>query len=260
MSDLKSVVRELVAANRILAHEGVVDAYGHVSVRHPTNKDHFLLSRSRSPELVEQGDIMEFDLKGNVIGKDNRPPYLERFIHAAVYAARPDVGAVVHGHARVLIPFTITSLVMRPVFMTADEFGDRVPVWDIRDKFGDGTDMLIVNMEQGDDLARAFGDDAQVVLLRGHGFVGAGRSANHLIRVCRALLENAAIQLESMRFGPLNELTPNEIKARRTALADDDSPGLMRGFEYDATQAGLADLLKRRAEIKAQVHNSGDGA
>ena len=89
MSAVELALIDLVIANRVLARIGAVDAYGHVSVRHPTNKDHFLLSRSRSPELVEQGDIMEFDLKGNVIGKDNRPPYLERFIHAAVYAAVP---------------------------------------------------------------------------------------------------------------------------------------------------------------------------
>lgn len=256
MSSAELAVIDLVIANRVLARIGAVDAYGHVSVRHPDNPERFLLSRSRSPELVDENDIMEFDLDGNVVGRDNRPAYLERFIHAGVYAARSDVNAVVHGHARVLIPFTIADLVMRPVFMTADEIGAHVPVWDIRDKFGDATDMLITNMEQGADLAAALGKEDRVVLLRGHGFVAAGRSASQLIRACRALLDNAAAQLEAMPFGPLKELTAGEIAARRAALADDDSPGLMRGFEYDAVQAGLSQLLQRRAAIKAKAHGA----
>ena len=218
--------------------------------------ERFLLSRSRSPEFVDESDIMEFGLDGKVVGRDNRPPYLERFIHAGLYAARPDVNAVVHGHARVLIPFTIADIVMRPVFMTADEIGPHVPVGDIRDKFGESTDMLITNMDHGTDLARAFGADDRVVLLRGHGFVAAARSASQLIRVGRALLDNAASQLEAMRFGSLNELTAGEIAARRASLADDDSPGLMRGFEYDAIQAGLSHLLDRRAALKGQARGA----
>ena len=163
---------DLVIANKVLARVGAVDAYGHVSVRHPTDPARFLLSRSRSPELVERDDIMVFNLDGTVHGTDNRPPYLERFIHAAVYEARPDVHAVVHGHPRALLPFTVANLVMRPLFLTADEFGADVPMWDNRDRFGD-TNLLIVDMDQGRDLAHALGQE-RVVLLRGHGFVGAG--------------------------------------------------------------------------------------
>src|ERR1700684_4105710 len=99
MSDLETALRDLVIANRILANEGVVDAYGHVSMRHPTNPEHFLLSRSRSPELVEEGDILEFPLDGKVVGDERRPPYLERFIHGGIYEARPEILAVVHSHA-----------------------------------------------------------------------------------------------------------------------------------------------------------------
>src|SRR3974377_216673 len=100
MSDpLAETRQEVATANRILAHEGVLDAYGHISMRHPERPDRFLLSRSRSPELVEPEDIMEFTLDGNPVGNDNRPPYLERFIHGGVYEARPDVQAVVHSHA-----------------------------------------------------------------------------------------------------------------------------------------------------------------
>jgi ribulose-5-phosphate 4-epimerase/fuculose-1-phosphate aldolase len=244
---------DLVIANRVLARIGAVDAYGHVSVRHPTEPSRFLLSRSRSPRLVDRGDIMQFDLEGGVIGSDNRPPYSERFIHAALYAARTDVHAIAHGHAQVLLPFAVTDVRIRPLFMTADEFGANVPLWDIRTTFGSGTNVLITNMDQARDLASAFGRNDRAVLLRGHGFVAAGRSASQLIRMCKALLENAAVQLEASRLGPLNEMTAEEIEARRRTIgADDDHPSMMRGFEYEAIEAGLEELLRERAELKAR--------
>jgi ribulose-5-phosphate 4-epimerase/fuculose-1-phosphate aldolase len=244
---------DLVIANRVLAQIGAVDAYGHVSVRHPTEPSRFLLSRSRSPRLVDRGDIMQFDLEGGVIGSDNRPPYSERFIHAALYAARTDVHAIAHGHAQVLLPFAVTDVRIRPLFMTADEFGANVPLRDIRTTFGSSTNVLITNMDQARDLASAFGRNDRAVLLRGHGFVAAGRSASQLIRMCKALLENAAVQLEASRLGPLNEMTAEEIEARRRTIgADDDHPSMMRGFEYEAIEAGLEELLRERAELKAR--------
>ncbi|MDF2114900.1 class II aldolase/adducin family protein [Roseiarcaceae bacterium H3SJ34-1] len=243
---------DLVIANRVLAKVGAVDAYGHVSVRNPDNLNEFLLSRSLSPEFVTRDDIMRFDLEGRTLRDDNRPPYLERFIHAAIYKQRPDVHAVVHGHPRPLLPFTVTDLKMRPVFMTADEFGADVPVWDIRDRFGD-TNMLIVNMEQGLDLAACLSGGARVVLVRGHGFIGAGRSASQLIRLCKALLDNAALILEASRFGTIKELTKGELASRQQSVGDDDMPAVMRGFEYDAIQAGCADLMKQRAALKADL-------
>jgi HCOMODA/2-hydroxy-3-carboxy-muconic semialdehyde decarboxylase len=253
MSSLDVALIDLIIANRVLARFGAVDAYGHVSVRHPTEPDRFLLSYSRSPRLVDRGDIMQFDLEGRVVGTDNRPPYLERFIHAALYAARADVHAVAHGHPRVLLPFTVADVRIRPLFMTADEFGANVPTWDIRTAFGPGTNLLIIDMDQGRDLARAFGRDDRVVLLRGHGFVAAGRSASQLIRMCKALLDNAAVQLEASRLGPLKEMTAQEIDARRRTIGtDDDHPSMMRGFEYEAVEAGLQDLLRERAELKAR--------
>jgi ribulose-5-phosphate 4-epimerase/fuculose-1-phosphate aldolase len=253
MSSLDVALIDLIIANRVLARLGAVDAYGHVSVLHPTEPDRFLLSYSRSPRLVDRGDIMQFDLEGRVVGTDNRPPYLERFIHAALYAARADVHAVAHGHPRVLLPFTVADVRIRPLFMTADEFGANVPTWDIRTAFGPGTNLLIIDMDQGRDLARAFGRDDRVVLLRGHGFVAAGRSASQLIRMCKALLDNAAVQLEASRLGPLKEMTAQEIDARRRTIGtDDDHPSMMRGFEYEAVEAGLQDLLRERAELKAR--------
>jgi ribulose-5-phosphate 4-epimerase/fuculose-1-phosphate aldolase len=253
MTALAVAIIDLVIANRVLARIGAVDAYGHVSVRHPTQPGIFLLSRSRSPQLVERDDIMQFDHEGCVVGSDDRPPYSERFIHAAIYAARPDMHAVAHGHPRALLPFTVAEFRMKPIFMTADEFGANVPVWDIRTAFGDGTNLLITDIVQGRDLASAFGRNERAVLMREHGFVGAGRSTGQLIRMCKALLENAAVQLEAARLGPLKEMTAAEIDARRRTIGtDDEEPSMMRGFEYEAVQAGLQSLLKERAAFKAQ--------
>jgi HCOMODA/2-hydroxy-3-carboxy-muconic semialdehyde decarboxylase len=148
VTELERAARDVVIANRILANEGVVDAYGHVSVRHPGDPTRFLLSRSLAPALVERSDVIEFDLEGKAVGGDARPPYLERFIHGAIYEARPEVQAVVHAHAEAVLPFTISTTPLRPVVHMASFIGARIPVWDIRDSFGD-TNLLVVNMAQG---------------------------------------------------------------------------------------------------------------
>ncbi len=143
-----SLVTQLVIANRILAREEVVDAYGHVSLRHPEHPDRFLLAVSRAPELIEPRDILELDLEARPLRKDPRPLYLERFIHAAIYEARPDVMAVVHAHAEDVLPFGITKTPLRPVIHSGAFIGAHVPVWDIANKFGDGTNLLVTDMAQ----------------------------------------------------------------------------------------------------------------
>src|SRR5260370_13888527 len=167
MSDLDQITRELVIANRILAHEEVVDAYGHVSVRHPDDPGRYLLARSVAPELVERDDTAEFGLDGTPVREDKRALYLERFIHGAIYEARPDVMAVVHAHAEAVLPFTITGTPLRPVIHSGSFMGPEVPVWDIADQFGD-TNLLVTNMAQGPDLARCLGPN-NVPLLPGPG-------------------------------------------------------------------------------------------
>src|SRR2546427_3922806 len=166
MIDLRPAFRDLVVANRILANEDVVDAYGHVSIRHPADATRYLLARSLSPELVERDDIMEFQLDGTPVG-DSRQSYLQRFIHRAIYEARPDVQAVVHAHAEAVLPFTITTTPLQPVIHSGSFMGAHVPVWDIRDNFGD-TNLLVANMAHGRDLARRLGADS-VAVMRGHG-------------------------------------------------------------------------------------------
>ena len=146
-----ALIREIAAANRILAHNNVVDAYGHISHRDPTNPKRFLLSRSKSPELVEPEDIMVFNLDGSVADGRTDKPYLERFIHAGIYEANSEIMSVVHSHALDVLPFSISTVPLVPVIHVASHCGGHMPVWDIADKFGD-TGLLVTNLEQGRDL------------------------------------------------------------------------------------------------------------
>ncbi len=159
MTTAASLFDELVTANRILAREGVVDAFGHVSIRHPGHPDRYCLSRARAPECIEPDDIMEFTLDGTAINADGRKPYAERFIHGAVYEARPDVRAVVHNHSPAVIPFAITGAPLRPVMHMCASMGGDIRVWDSRTSFGD-TNLLVTAMPMARDLAAALGDRA----------------------------------------------------------------------------------------------------
>jgi ribulose-5-phosphate 4-epimerase/fuculose-1-phosphate aldolase len=173
MSSFATLIQDLVIANRILAKEEVVDAYGHVSVRHPDNPTHFLIARSVAPELVTTEDIVELDLDGQPVRDEKRTLYLERFIHAAIFEARPDVTAVVHAHAEDTLAFGVADATkLRPVIHSGSFIGTEVPVWDIAENFGD-TNLLVSNMEQGRDLAKC----------RGHGFASAGRTLIEVVRM-----------------------------------------------------------------------------
>jgi ribulose-5-phosphate 4-epimerase/fuculose-1-phosphate aldolase len=240
MTDLERARADLVIANRILAHENVVDAYGHVSVRHPEDSGRFLLARSLSPEMVGEGDIMEFDLQGNALGGDSRQPYLERFIHGAVYESRPEVLAVVHAHAEDVLPFGITTAPLRPVIHSGSFMGEQVPVWDIRDRFGD-TNLLVTSVPQGRDLATRLGAN-NVALMRGHGFVAAARSLIEVVRMSVYVPRNARVQMAAMQLGTLKPLSPGEIAARNAGYKP-HSPETRRAWEYWAIRAGCRELL-----------------
>jgi HCOMODA/2-hydroxy-3-carboxy-muconic semialdehyde decarboxylase len=209
--DLATVVRELVLANRILAREDIVDAYGHVSVRHPDRPDRFLLACSRSPELVDESDILEFGLDGEPVTSTTRKLYLERYIHAGVLEARPGVNAVVHSHAEDVLPYSITSEPLRPVIHNASKMGTRVPVWDIRDAFGD-TNMLVANLAHGRDLAVGLGD-ASLVLMRGHGFTCVGETLRDAVGIAVYVPKNARVLMNASRFGEVKSLSPGEVHA-----------------------------------------------
>jgi ribulose-5-phosphate 4-epimerase/fuculose-1-phosphate aldolase len=237
MSTPSSVLHDLVVANRILAREGVVDGYGHISVRHPERADRFFLSRSRSPELVELDDLMEFDLDCNPIDQRGRVMYGERAIHGGVYKARPDVSSVVHNHAQEVVPFTLVKTArLRAVIHSAGGIGTDIPIWDIRDKFGD-TDMLVRSMDQGADLAACLGDRS-VALMRGHGCVVAAKSIREAVMVSIYLMVNAKLQKEAMRLGDVTYLT--EAEAAKTAEMQTSPLSLDRVWEYWAQRCGMA--------------------
>lgn len=223
---LESVRGELVLANRILAREGILDAYGHVSVRHPEDPQKFIMSWARAPELIDEQDLMEFGPDGEVTAGD-KPPYLERFIHAAVYEQQPQTMTVCHNHTASILPFSISkSQQLTPVIHTAAVLGGAAPVWDIADDFGSSTNLLVVNMEQGRSLARTLGS-GKIVLMRGHGSVVCSTSIPGVVSACINMDKNARVQLQAMQLGDYVPLAPGELA--RPALAPGQTPD--RGWE-----------------------------
>ena len=191
-----NLVDDLVAANRILADQGVLDGYGHVSARHDRNPDRFLLSRSLAPELVTGGDILEFDLDSNAIDAKGHALYIERFIHGAIYKARADVKAIVHSHSPSVIPFGVTPVALRPVYHMASFIGEGVPVFEIR-KVAGMTDMLVRDAKLGRALASTLGSKP-AALMRGHGAVVVGSSLPVAVGRSVYLEINAKIQAQAM--------------------------------------------------------------
>ena len=239
MSNLDDQLYDLAVANRILAHEDVVDGYGHVSVRHPGRTDRFLISCSRSPELVEVNDLLEMDLDCKPVTSTDQPLYTEVPIHGAIYKARPDVNAVIHNHAYELIPYSTSKVKLRPILHSAGVIGSDIPVWDIRDRFGE-TDMLVRKMEQGVDLAARLGRN-DIVLMRGHGCVITAESLKVAVRAAIYLKVNARIQTEARGFGANVFLSDGEIRA----IHDRQAPeGVKRLREYWARRCSLPE--KRR--------------
>ena len=206
---------ELVTANRILANQGVVDVFGHISVRHPQNPERFVMSRSRAPELVEFDDLMEFELEGDPIDGQGRTPYGERFIHGAILESRPEINAVIHNHSYEVIPFASTGTPLRPVTHTCVPIGADIPVWDMRDKFGENN-HLVVTMEQGRDLAATLGDGS-IALMKRHGCVVTGPTVEQTVMKAIYLQVNAKLQLQTMQLGTPDYLTDTEI-AECTAM------------------------------------------
>lgn len=235
---VENAIRELVLANRILAREEVIDDFGHVSVRHPTNPDRFLLSRSRSPEVVTRDDIMEFELDGTLVSDDNRRPYAERFIHGAIYMARPDVNSVSHHHARSVIPFSITDTPLRPVFHMASVMGPDIPVWDSQPEFGD-TNMLVDSLEMGHSLAKTLGN-GRAALLRGHGAICAAPDLKAICMISIYMKDNAELILKTLPLGQPKFLSPGEIEKAGSMLLS-DMP-LARAWDYWTARAGFSGI------------------
>lgn len=210
-ADRATMLRDLVIANHILAHEGVLDAFGHVSVRDPENPAYFVIPRALGPERVTEADLQVFRIEENTqVSGDTRMPYAERAIHAAVYAARPDVLAVCHNHSPSIIPFGITGVPLRPVFHMGGFLGTKVPVWEPSAEFGD-TDLLVRGLDQGRSLARTLGP-GRVALMRGHGSVVVGATLPEVVYQSVYMEANAKLQLQAIGLGgPVRYLSDAEI-------------------------------------------------
>lgn len=223
-----AALEDLVVANRILADRGIIDAYGHVSMRHPNNPGRYLLARSLSPGLVTADDIMEFDLDSNPIDRRGRLIYSERFIHGEIYKLRSDVNAVVHSHSEGVIPFGITQVPLRPVFHSAAFLHAGVPVFEIRNA-GSGGNMLVMTSAFGKALATALADKP-VVLMRGHGDAVVGSDVRRAVTRAIFTDQNARLQITALQLGgPVNYISEEEGAFRdRTPSGSGDQD---RGWE-----------------------------
>ena len=208
------LIDDLVAANRILADQGVLDGFGHVSARHDKYPTCFLLARSMAPALVTAADLMEFDLDGNPVDARGRTAYLERFIHSEIYKAHPEVRAVVHSHSPAVIPFGVVGVALRPIFHLGGFLGTGVPVFEIRDTGGEATDMLVRNPELCAALAKTLGA-APVALMRGHGDVVVGQSVKEAVFRAIYTEVNARLESEALRLGQGQVVFLNEEEARQ---------------------------------------------
>lgn len=237
MTILADTIEKLVTANRILAREEVVDGFGHVSVRHPGDPERFLLSRSRSPELVETSDILEYTLDGACIDdKGGMRPYAERFIHGAIYKVRPDVMSVVHHHAYPVVTFSASKVPIRPLMHTTAVIGHEIPLWDIRDRFGPDTNMLVTNMDQGGDLAKKLGNN-RMVMMRGHGATAAGATIEDSVISSIYLQIAARQQMEALQLGgEITYLSKGEIDGQ--IAPDVINIAFPRIWEYFSRRAG----------------------
>lgn len=209
-----ALLADLVTANHILFDQGVVDGFGHVSVRHDKDPTHFLMARSMAPALVTAADIIEYDPSSEAIDANGRASYLERFIHGEIYRLRPDVHAVVHSHSQAVIPFADTKITLRPMNHIASFLGTGAPVFDIRSAGGDGTDMLIRNNALGHALAQTLGPHA-VALMRGHGSVAVGPTLKHVVYRAVYTEVDARIEAEALSMGG----KPEFLSAREAAAA-----------------------------------------
>ncbi len=214
-----ALVEDLVAANRILVDLGVLDGYGHVSVRHDRDPNRYLMSRSVAPELVAVADIMEHDLDNNPVDARGRATYLERFIHGEIYKARPDVRAVMHSHSPSVIPFGVTGAPLRPLYHMSAFLSGGVPVFDIRVVAGESTDMLVRSPALGRALAQTLGP-RPVALMRGHGAVVVGASLPQMVFRSVYTEVNARLQAQAMALGgTVTYLDPEEARKAEATVA-----------------------------------------
>ena len=235
---------DLVIATRTLADQGVIDAYGHASVRSDKDRNRYFMPRNLAPELVTEADILEFDLDSNPVAKDAPAGYNERFIHGEIYKQRPDVMAIVHNHSPSVVPFACTGTELHPMFHMSAFIGLGVPIWDIRDA-QPGSDMLVRSTYLGDHLARKLAKHP-AVLMRGHGSTVVGENIQRAVGRTIYLEQNARMQFQA------------------TVLAGDDAGRIvfMDAAEVEANVSWQNyerawNLWKTRALAKLEAEKSG---
>src|SRR5580704_8857711 len=209
-NSVQGIIEQLALANRILGHENVLDAFGHVSLRHPDDSGRYLMARSRSPLLVEPDDILEFTLDSEPVKPTKLRLYSERVIHGEIYKARADVAAVCHHHAPAVMPFCITGKPIVPVLHLGAAIGKEVPFWDQYDEFGD-TNLLVVKPEEGRSLARALGQNS-VVLMKRHGATIIGANLPDLVFRAVYACRNADAQSAAHALGAVVALSQGETE------------------------------------------------
>jgi HCOMODA/2-hydroxy-3-carboxy-muconic semialdehyde decarboxylase len=212
MTELRSsTIRDLALANRVLAQQGVLDAFGHVSVRNAENPGTYFQSRGISPASVREKDILEISLDGEPVQPTDLRLYGERPLHGEIYRARTDIMAICHMHSPAIVPFAISGLEIVPVFHLGAVIGPKVPFWDSRAEFKD-TDLRVATKEQGRSLARALGAANFSVVLRRHGAAVAGRSIPEMVFRSINLMQNAELQYRAHVLGHVSPLTPGEAE------------------------------------------------
>ena len=237
--DASAAISELVIANRVVAHLKLVDSFGHVTIRNPENPQRFFMSRARAPGLVTKEDMLEFNLDSTPVDLRGLRPYSERFIHGCLYKSRPDVMAICHNHAHELLPMAVTKTVMRPALHSAAVIGHEVPVWDIRDQFGD-TNMLVTSNEIGGSLAAAVGA-GKAALMRGHGSVIVGKNVHDAIFTTYYLRLNADVLIKAMSMGgTITYLSSGEVDQSGELHSHAAAQG--RAWEDWCSQAGVANF------------------
>ncbi len=262
MSDpLAEFRQDLATANRILANEGVLDAFGHISLRHPHNPDRYLIARYGAAEVMQADDILELTLDSKPVTPTTARLFSELVIHGCLYQARPDVHSVCHHHAVSVLPFCITGVELVPVMHLGASLGGKVPFWDSRDEFGD-TPLVVTTPEQGRSHARALGDH-WMVLLRRHGATLAGRSLRECVFRSIYTCRNAELQSRAIGIGSISTLSPGE--AEQCSQHSLTPRTLGRAWEYwtyrlrkmEAATAGFgAQQASVKAALKAPVPKS----
>jgi len=227
--------RLVVIGNRILACEGILDSYGHVSMRNPENPTAFFQSRSLSPERVTIGDILEIDFEGNVITQTNNSPYYERFIHSEIYRVREDVQAIVHNHALPIIALSVAEIPIQVVFHMGGIFYDGVPYYDAYD-VSNGT--LAITQEEGKRIARCLGKNRACVM-RGHGAVVTGEGMSRCVLGAISLRDNCLVQMQALSLSTNIHPLSKELAYRAGQLALSEN-SLRRSWDYFVTRAQKA--------------------